>query len=152
MRFLGNIEAKIDSKGRVIIPAIFRKKIAEEQLILRKDIFQDCLVFYPEEIWNQELEELKKRLNKWNKKHQLIYRQFVSDVEILTVDANGRVLIPKRYVQLANIENEVRLIGMDEKIELWAAHDDIDSPFMTPEDFVSLCCMSNGCMSIGIIF
>ena len=47
MQFLGNIEAKVDAKGRVFIPANFRKILAEggeERLVLRKDVYQDCLV------------------------------------------------------------------------------------------------------------
>ena len=134
MRFLGNIEAKLDAKGRVFIPALFRKKITEGTLILRKDIFQNCLVLYPEEVWNKELNELKQRLNKWNASHQLVFRQFVSDVEILSLDANGRILIPKRYLQMTEIVGEVRFIGMDEKIEVWASHL-TDKPFMSPENF-----------------
>ena len=38
MRFLGNIEAKTDAKGRVFLPAVFRKQLqtaGEEQLVLR---------------------------------------------------------------------------------------------------------------------
>lgn len=134
MRFLGNIEAKLDAKGRVFIPVLFRKKITEGILILRKDIFQNCLVLYPEEVWNKELNELKQRLNKWNASHQLVFRQFVSDVEILSLDANGRILIPKRYLQMTEIVGEVRFIGMDEKIEVWASHM-TDKPFMSPENF-----------------
>lgn len=51
IRFLGNIEAKTDTKGRVFIPAGFRKQLqaaSEERLVLRKDVFQDCLILYPE--------------------------------------------------------------------------------------------------------
>ena len=47
MRFLGNIEAKIDAKGRAFLPATFRKVLQtekEERLVLRKDVFQPCLV------------------------------------------------------------------------------------------------------------
>ena len=47
MRFLGNIEAKTDAKGRAFLPAVFRKVLqasGEENLVLRKDIFQQCLV------------------------------------------------------------------------------------------------------------
>ncbi|HBX19122.1 MAG TPA: cell division/cell wall cluster transcriptional repressor MraZ, partial [Porphyromonadaceae bacterium] len=43
LQFLGNIEAKTDAKGRIFIPAIFRKRLqseGEEFLVLRKDIFQ----------------------------------------------------------------------------------------------------------------
>ena len=50
IQFLGNIEAKADAKGRVFIPATFRKQLqaaSEERLVLRKDVYQDCLVLYP---------------------------------------------------------------------------------------------------------
>lgn len=137
IRFLGNIEAKADEKGRLFIPALFRKQlqtVSEERLIMRKDVFQECLTLYPESVWNEDLNELRSRLNKWNANHQLIFRQFVSDVEIIIPDANGRILIPKRYLQLCNIQNEVRFIGVDNKIEIWAK-EKTDQPFMTPEDF-----------------
>lgn len=62
---------------------------------LRKDTYQDCLVLYPESVWNEQMNELRSKLNRWNSKHQMIFRQFVSDVEIITLDGNGRFLIPK---------------------------------------------------------
>ena len=50
MQFIGNVEAKMDAKGRVFFPASFRKLLqAEGRLIMRKDIYQDCLVLYPED-------------------------------------------------------------------------------------------------------
>lgn len=137
MRFLGNSEAKTDTKGRVFLPAIFRKQLhaaAEECLIMRKDTYQSCLVLYPESAWNEQMNELRNRLNRWDPKHQMIFRQFVSDVEIITLDSNGRFLIPKRYLKLANIDQEVRFIGMDDTIEIWAK-ETADKPFMVPEDF-----------------
>lgn len=137
MRFLGNIEAKADAKGRVFVPAQFRRQLqadAEQKLIMRKDVFQDCLVLYPEEVWNEELTELRQHLNKWNANHQLIFRQFVSDVEIITMDGNGRILIPRRYQQITGIQSDVRFIGVDNKIEIWA-RERTERPFMEPEAF-----------------
>ncbi|MCD8029537.1 MAG: division/cell wall cluster transcriptional repressor MraZ [Bacteroides sp.] len=137
IRFLGNIEAKADMKGRIFIPVQFRKQLqaaSEERLIMRKDVFQDCLVLYPESVWNEELNELRSRLNKWNATHQLIFRQFVSDVEIISPDSSGRILIPKRYLQITGIRSEVRFIGIDNKIEIWA-REKTEHPFMSAEAF-----------------
>ena len=56
MRFLGNIEAKLDAKGRVFLPAAFRKVLqgaGEQGLVMRKDVFQPCLVLYPESVWGE---------------------------------------------------------------------------------------------------
>ena len=137
MRFLVNSEVKTDAKGRVFLPANFRKQLqaeAEECLVMRKDTYQNCLILYPESAWNEQMNELRSRLNRWNPKHQMIFRQFVSDVEIITLDANGRFLIPKRYQKLASIVQEVRFIGMDDTIEIWSK-EAADQPFMKPEEF-----------------
>jgi MraZ protein len=137
MRFWGNMEAKVDMKGRIFLPAVFRKQLqaaSEEQIIMRKDVFQDCLVLFPESVWNEELNKLRKNLNKWNPQHQQIFRQFVSDVETLTLDSNGRFLIPKRYMQISGIQTDVRFIGMDDRIEIWAK-EKTDKPFMEPDEF-----------------
>lgn len=139
VQFLGNIEAKIDAKGRVFLPAAFRKAMQsgeEEQacLVLRKDIFQDCLVLYPLEAWEEEVNLLRQKLNKWNKDHQQLFRQFMLDSERLELDSNGRILIPKRYLQLAKIDTEVRFLGVDTTIEIWAKSK-LDEPLITAEKF-----------------
>lgn len=137
MRFIGNIEAKADSKGRVFLPACFRRILQSagcEKVMLRKDVYQDCLVIYPEESWNQQLDLLRSRLDKWNTKHQMIFRQFVADVEELGIDSSGRILLPKRYMNMASIKQEVRFIGIDDTIEIWAK-EKLDKPFMAPEEF-----------------
>ena len=137
MRFLGNIDAKTDTKGRAFLPATFRKVLnasGEESLILRKDIFEPCLVLYPQSVWNQRMDALRKRLSRWNKYDQMIYRQFVTDVEIITLDNSGRFLIPKRYLKMVNIDQQVRFTGMDDCIEIWATGDS-EQPFMSAEEF-----------------
>ena len=137
MQFLGNIEAKTDAKGRVFIPAVFRKLLqaaGEERLVLRKDVFQDCLVLYPESVWFCTQDVLRQRLNPWNARQQAVFRQFVSDAEVVVPDGNGRILIPRRYLQMAGIEAEVRFIGMDQTIEIWA-REKAEQPFMDPQEF-----------------
>jgi MraZ protein len=137
MRFLGNIEAKMDAKGRAFLPAVFRKMLqagGEERLVLRKDVFQPCLVLYPESVWNEQMDALRQRLNRWNKQHQQVFRQFVSEVEVLTLDGNGRFLVPKRYLRMADIEQDVKFVGMGDTIEIWSSVK-AEQGQMNPEDF-----------------
>lgn len=137
MRFLGNIEAKTDAKGRVFLPATFRKVLqasGNEALVLRKDIFQDCLVLYPESVWNEQMDTLRSKLNRYNAQHQRIFRQFVSEVEMLTLDGNGRFLIPKRYLTMAAIRQEVKFIGMGDTIEIWAS-EKVEESKMSGDEF-----------------
>lgn len=137
MRFLGNIEAKADAKGRAFLPATFRKVLqtgGEERLVLRKDVFQTCLVLYPESVWNEQMDSMRQRLNRWNKIQQQVFRQFVSDVELVSLDGNGRFLIPKRFQRMANIEQEIRFIGMGDTIEIWS-NNEAEQQKMSAEDF-----------------
>ncbi|MGN1263912.1 MAG: division/cell wall cluster transcriptional repressor MraZ [Prevotella sp.] len=137
MRFLGNIEAKTDSKGRAFLPAAFRKVLqsaGEERIIMRKDVFQPCLVLYPGSVWDGQMDSLRQRLNRWNSAHQQVFRQFVSEVEAVSLDANGRFLIPKRYLNMAGIKQEIKFIGMGDTIEIWAG-ENTEKPFMDADDF-----------------
>ena len=137
MRFLGNIEAKTDAKGRAFLPAAFRKVLqlnSEEHLVLRKDVFQPCLVLYPESVWNEQMDQMRARLNRWNRQHQQVFRQFVSEVELLTLDGNGRFLIPKRYQRMAEIEQDIKFVGMGDTIEIWS-NKKAEEQRMKPEDF-----------------
>ena len=137
MRFLGNIDAKTDAKGRAFLLAAFRKVLqlnSEERLVLRKDVFQPCLVLYPESVWNEQMDQMRARLNRWNRQHQQVFRQFVSEVELLTLDGNGRFLIPKRYQRMAEIEQDIKFVGMGDTIEIWS-NKKAEEKRMKPEDF-----------------
>ena len=136
MRFLGNIEAKTDAKGRAFLPASFRKILqvsGEENLVLRKDVFQPCLVVYPESVWNELLDQLRKKLNRWNAKEQQIYRTFIADAILLTLDGNGRFLIPKRLLKQADIEQSIRFVGMGDTIEI-GKNEEEGGTFMEQEE------------------
>ena len=100
--------------------------------MLRKDVHQRCLVIYPMSAWNRRLDALKARINEFDDLGMMIYRQYVSAAEETTLDGNGRLLIPRRYLQMADIIQGVRFIGMDDSIEIWAA-EKTEEPFMPQE-------------------
>lgn len=137
LNFLGNIEAKIDAKARVFVPAAFRKILqstSQTALILRKDLFQECLILYPESVWEEVVAQLRARLNRWDKAQQQLFRQFVADAERLEMDTNGRILIPKRCMQMTNIQTDVIFLGVDNTIELWTK-EALDKSCIPAEDF-----------------
>jgi MraZ protein len=137
MRFLGNIEAKIDAKGRAFLPATFRKVLqasGQETLVLRRDVFQRCLVLYPESVWNERMDMLKQKLNQWNAQHQQMLRQFVAEAEVVSLDGNGRFLISRRLQKASDIDQAIRFIGMDDTIEIWS-EETISKTMKTDDDF-----------------
>jgi MraZ protein len=137
MRFLGNIEARLDIKSRVFIPAIFRKVLvveAQQTLYLRKDVYQDCIIIYPQSVWEEELSLLRSKLNKWNPEEQDLYRQFMLEAEVVESDVSGRILISRHLLNSVGIESEVRFLGVDNTIEIWPKNV-LEKPRVDPEVF-----------------
>jgi len=121
--FTGTIHAKKDVKGRVFIPATFRKilqSFGDSCLVLRKDIHQDCLALYPEKTWEEVLNKRQEELDDWgdgNSQHT--FRMISAFTETVELDSSGRILIPKRYLNMAKITNSVCFVGMNKYIEIW---------------------------------
>ena len=121
--FIGKYDAKADVKGRIFIPSVYRKVLPDgekDRLVMRKDADNDCLILFPESVWNKKIAELKSNLDEWDADDQLLLMQFVSDAEWLDIDSQGRVLISKRYLDLIGIENsEVMFVGMMDRFAVW---------------------------------
>lgn len=124
MRFTGNIDAKVDEKGRVFVPSSFRKILAREEssqgLIMRRDVFQSCLVLYPQSVWDEQVDAITARTNMFDRQGRDALRRFVAGAESIVLDSGGRMLIPRRYLEETGIQNEVRFIGVDNTIEIWS--------------------------------
>lgn len=121
--FIGKYEAKADVKGRVFIPSVYRKVLPEanrERLVMRRDTDNDCLILYPESVWNAKVEQLKSVLDEWNPDDQLLLMQFVSEAEWIDIDSQGRILVSKRHLQEIGIEgSDMLFVGMIDRIALW---------------------------------
>lgn len=125
MRFTGSTDAKVDEKGRVFVPSNFRKILQKEEvesLILRKDIFQRCLVLFPIEVWDAQVDAITARTNMFSREGRDALRKFVAGAENVSMDSGGRILLPKRFLEDAGIKNDVRFIGVDNTIEIWCKH------------------------------
>jgi len=122
MSFVGNHTVKTDAKNRIAIPAPFRKLLAEKGekgFVLQKDIFQNCLALYPLSEWEAQVEHLRTSLNPYNSKHKRFKSQFLRNTAEISLDSGGRILLPKRLMQLVNISKEIEVVGADTTIEIW---------------------------------
>lgn len=138
MRFLGNIEAKTDTKGRAFLPASFRKVLTasgEDTLVLRQDVFENLLVLYPQRVWNQLMDDMRSRLSRWDRKQQMAFRTLVSSVMELSIDGNGRILFPRNYLDAIGVVQKIRFVGMGDTIEVWPNEDNSTSPIMDKQAF-----------------
>jgi len=138
--FIGDYTCKVDVKGRIILPMAFKRQMpadARDQFVVRKDIFEKCLVLYALEDWNRQLARIRKRINPYNREHNTFLRNFFKGTAELTLDSNNRMLIPKRLLDIIGADRDVVLAGQDGRIEIWAA-DVYEGLEMPADDFASL--------------
>jgi MraZ protein len=118
----------------------FKKQMpadAQDHFVVRKDIFEKCLVLYAIEDWDRQLVKIRKKINPYNREQNMFLRNFFKGTAELTLDNNNRILVPKRLMDLIGADRDVVLAGQDGRIEIWAAdiYDKIDMP---AEDFANL--------------
>jgi MraZ protein len=138
--FIGDYTCKVDVKGRIILPAAFKKQMpadAQDHFVVRKDIFENCLVLFAIEDWNRQLAKIRKKLNPFNREQNMFLRNFFKGTAELSLDNNNRILVPKKLMDLIGADRDVVLAGQDGRIEIWAAdiYDKIDMP---AEDLANL--------------
>lgn len=138
-QLLGEYECKLDAKGRMRMPSGLLGQLGEAEVttfVINRG-FEKCLMLYPEDVWNRITQEVND-LNVYNKKNRAFVRYFYRGAQKVTVDSADRILMPKRLQEYADIEKEVILSAVNDRIEIWSkAHYDmlIDEE---PDDFSDL--------------
>ena len=121
MTFAGTIEAKLDGKGRVFFPSEYRRQlmVPDASLVVRKDLYQPCLVVYPMSVWQAEVEAMRQRLNPLNPRQAMLFRKFMAEAHTVQLDASGRMLVPRRLAEAGSLEATVCFVGLNDRVELW---------------------------------
>ena len=123
--FIGDYTCRVDSKGRIVLPSAFKKQMpqaAMDRFVVKKDIFEQCLVLYPMDEWDRQNSIIRSRINPYNKEHSQFLRGFYKGTAEVVLDANNRILIPRRLLDIAGIDSEAILAGQDGKIEVWSSN------------------------------
>ena len=121
--FVGDHICKLDAKGRLMLPSAFVKQmggVASAKFIIKKDVFEACLIIYPQDEWDKQVKSLRKKLNPYKREHNTFLRVFFKGVAEVLLDGNNRLLVPKRLLDEVKAAKEVVLAGQPGKVELWA--------------------------------
>ena len=127
---IGEYLHKMDSKGRLIIPAKFREELGDNFVATRG--LDNCLFIFPMDEW----EQLSKKIANTpvtNKNARFFARFFISGATESTLDKQGRINIPTNLKEYAELEKEIVVIGLTNRIELWAK-ENWDQFLQTTED------------------
>ena len=141
VKFIGEYSGKVDDKGRIIFPSAFKSLMQNEgdmRFVIKKDIFEDCLGMYTYSEWERQSEELKAKLNFFNRKHAAFWREYMRNRAIVAPDSKlGRITVPKKLLEAIGVDKEVVFSGNDHKIEIWAK-DRYESGAVSEEEIISL--------------
>ncbi|MFW6248466.1 MAG: division/cell wall cluster transcriptional repressor MraZ [Bacteroidota bacterium] len=122
--FVGDYNSKMDARGRVVMPSSLKKQLSsasETTFVIKKDIFEKCLLLYPMKEWERQNEIIRSKVNPYNKEHNQFLRGFYRGTAQIELDANNRLLIPKRLTDLVGIDRELVFAGQNGRIEIWAS-------------------------------
>lgn len=120
--FIGDYNCRLDSKGRVLFPSAFKKQMGpmdEYRFVIKKDVFENCLVIYTMDEWNRQNKIIRAKINPYKRDHNRFLRNFYRDTAELVLDSAGRFLIPKKLIDELGLENDLILAGQNTKIEVW---------------------------------
>ena len=138
--FIGDYTSRVDTKGRVVLPAPLKKQLLVEgidKFVIKKDIFEKCLILYTSKEWERQNSIIRAKINPYNKKHKTFLREFYRNSTEVQLDASNRILLPADLVKYAEINKDIYFSGQDRKIEIWAK-DNYLSIEASAEDFAQL--------------
>lgn len=114
--FLGTFGYRIDDKGRLTIPAKYRTSLAAGVVVTRG--IDRCLYIYPLGEW-ERLAEKVRQLPLTKKDARAFVRLLFSAAADCIPDKQGRVLIPAYLREYADLQDEVIIAGLDNRVEVW---------------------------------
>ncbi|TDY11136.1 UNVERIFIED_CONTAM: division/cell wall cluster transcriptional repressor MraZ [Lysinibacillus xylanilyticus] len=114
---MGEYQHSVDAKGRLIVPAKFREALGETFVVTRG--LDNCLFGYPMDEW-RKLEEKLKGLPMTKKDTRAFARFFFSGATEVEIDKQGRINIPSTLMQHAHLVKECIVLGVSNRIEIWA--------------------------------
>ncbi len=121
--FRGRFEIKLDPKGRLSLPPGVRSVLSENhsQLVMTNSRYQNrsCLHVYSPSEW-QTLERRIAKLPALDAQVQAFQRFYISGGQPVEIDAQNRVLIPQLLRRFAGLENQVVVVGLGAKLEIWS--------------------------------
>jgi len=117
--YLGAFEHQLDEKGRVALPAAFRREAEGEPLVLMHGWDEPHLTLLPQTVWRQLLDRLREVRRTDGAAANAVRRLLARATEV-TPDKQGRILVPAALQEAAGLSGAVVLHGNIDRIELWS--------------------------------
>ena len=118
--FIGEYAYSLDSKGRVNIPAKFRQSLSldsQNTFVITRGI-DPCIWVYPLEQW-KEIENNLRNLSSLKNIHRTFIRDTARYASPSSYDKQGRITLTSALIKYADLDKDILIIGMINKLEIW---------------------------------
>ena len=120
--FLGTHQNRLDSKGRVSVPAAFRAHLRGSDgaagLILRPSHKHPCIEAWPEAVF-QTLAAPLDRLDMFSEDQDDLMMTLYADATRVEADKEGRIVLPESLVRHAGLADNVVFMGLGRTFQIW---------------------------------
>jgi MraZ protein len=121
--FAGEFRCKLDDKGRFFIPSSVRELLDKGKADQTKSVMfvrgqTECLWLYALQDWEHKLARARETLD--DDQSRLFMHFIVSETMASEIDRSGRICVPRRLRELSGIEEELVVIGMYDRLEIWS--------------------------------
>jgi MraZ protein len=115
-QFFGTYEHSLDSKGRVILPARFRADFEHGGYLTQH--LDGCLALWTPDEFSRQMQDMQMRAAS-GKSERNMARLWASRTQDLEIDRQGRMVVPARMRQYAELDSDVVVVGAIDRVELW---------------------------------
>jgi MraZ protein len=147
-RFRGESLHKVDSKGRVSIPAQFRRVLEEGDQDFKTGINPSCVLVHSQRDKKcldgysinsiNEVDDLVSELPRYSREREILERMLNAQSSYAQIDDNGRLVLSQKLRELINVDTEAIFIGMGDKFQIWeplSYNDDMQKIELEFKDF-----------------
>ena len=113
--FVGTFEHSLDEKGRVVLPSVFRGRLAEGGVVTKLD---NCLAVWTAEEFEKVATAMVDKVRSGEADRDVV-RTFSADAHQATPDGQGRIMLPPRLREFAGLQREVVVNGALDHLEIW---------------------------------
>ncbi len=115
MPFLGEYIYTLDAANRISVPPRYRERIGPEAVLLKAP--EKCIYLYTNETFEELIGPVRGHSKTFEGRKGL--RQIYEDALPISIDKNGRIVLPAECVEYANLKDEVFMLGAFNRFEIW---------------------------------
>jgi MraZ protein len=114
---VGQHRYQLDPKGRIALPGKFRDAFGGGVWVTLGE--DGCIYAFPQEQWERRRAEALNRPLPGRAARDYA-RMFFGNADVLTLDKQGRLIVPQRLRQQIGLAREAVVVGVGDRLEIWA--------------------------------